>query len=420
MLSAIYNALWYPALPFALAAAGGLDARNRRERLGLSAPALPDGPRIWIHAASVGEVEGIRAITAALRGQFPEVVIVVTTMTEAGRAAARARIDGVAAALLAPLDCPMCVRSFLDSARPRIVLVAETELWPNHFIEARRIGARIAVVNGRISERSLSRYLLARSLFGRTLRCADIVLAQTADDAARYVKLGASQDRVHVTGNAKIDSAVASASVPLRPALDSFAAGRPILVAGSTAPGEDEVVVDAYRELRERFPALALVVAPRHLERTADVERAVAAAAVPYVKASALGGNGAAGDASVMILDTMGELAAFYRRATIAFVGGSLRRGRGGQNPAEPALASVPVLLGPYHENQRALASALCESGGARIVRDAPELARACANLLANDAARRVAGESARRTAECFSGGVSATLEYLRPLMSPR
>jgi 3-deoxy-D-manno-octulosonic-acid transferase len=419
MLSAVYNALWYPALPFALAAAGGLDARNRRERLGLGAPGLREGLRIWMHAASVGEVEGIRPIAAGLHSEVPDAALVVTTMTVAGREAAGRRIAGVAAALLAPLDCPACVRSFLNSVRPRVVLIAETELWPNYFIEARRRGARIAIVNGRISERSLSRYLLARPLFEQALGCAEIVLAQTRDEAARYVKLGATEGRVRVTGNPKVDSAAASGSATLRPALERFALGRPIIVAGSTAAGEDAVVVDSYRQLRERFPELALVVAPRHLERTSEVERAVAACALPYVKASALGQNGAAADASVMILDTMGELAAFYRRAAVAFVGGSLNPGRGGQNPVEPALASVPVLFGPFHENQREIASALLDAGGARVVRDSAELARACADLLADDAARRAAGEQARRTAERFSGGVQATLELLRPLMSP-
>ncbi len=418
MLSALYNALWYPALPFALIAAGGADQRNRRERLGRGAmPALTGGPRIWIHAASVGEIEAVRPVAAGLHTELPSAAIVVTTMTPAGREAAHTRIAGAAAAMLAPLDCAACVRAFLGALRPQAVLIAETELWPNYLVEARRAGARLAIINGRISGRSIARYLRARSLFARALGCADLVLAQTRDDASRYLALGAPADRIHVTGNTKFDLDGARATASLRPELESFAAGRPIFVAGSTAAGEDPVLVAAYLELRTRFPGLALVIAPRHLDRVAEIENALRAGALAYVKASALGPNGASGAADVMVLDTMGELRAFYRRAAVAFVGGSLVPGRGGQNPAEPALASVPVLIGPFHENQRELTAALLERGGAQIVRDARQLAEACAPLLADDAVRRAAGDRARQAAESFCGGARATLAYLRAMI---
>lgn len=425
MLGVLYNALWYPALPFALVASGGLSPTVRRERLGAvhPAPTGADGGRlrIWMHASSVGEVEALRAIAVGLLGDPAlDGQAVITTMTEAGRRTARERIPGALAYVLAPLDCASVVRAFLAAVRPQLMMIAETELWPNYFIEAHRAGARTAIVNGRISERSFRRYRWARGLFAEALANADLVLAQTDDDARRYVALGAQPERVVVTGNTKFSAS--DGATTLRPKLEAFAAGRPILVAGSTAPGEERIVLDAYMGLRSRFPNLALVLAPRHLKRTAEVEAVLRQAALPYVKASALDlpeseSNGAA---NVLLLDTMGELRAIYRRAAIAFVGGSITPGRGGQNPAEPAAVSVPVLFGPYHENQREIASELIRSGGGRMVRDAKEIEHACEQLLADESTRRTAGLSARSSVERLSGGAMAALTHLKSLVNPR
>ncbi|HYB90676.1 MAG TPA: 3-deoxy-D-manno-octulosonic acid transferase [Candidatus Binataceae bacterium] len=423
MLRHLYSILWYPALPFALAAAGARDARDRRERMGrIELPPGASPPRIWIHAASVGEIEAVRPIAAGLRRRYEHGAIVVTTMTATGRDAARRRIAGAAACALAPLDCPLTVRAFLRAVRPNLVLVAETELWPNYFIESRRAGARVAVINGRISERALAGYRRAKSLFAAALQCADLILVQSADDARRYFALGAPPDRVIVTGNTKFDLVLDGTGPPLREELEQFASGRPVLVAGSTAPGEEAVVADAYLKLRERFPALALVIAPRHPARTPEVEQVVRARALAYVRASELpppAPDVGAERAPLLILDTMGELRALYGRAAIAFVGGSLDASRGGQNVAEPAAASVPVLFGPHYENQREMASALISAGGAQVVRDAGEIADACARWLTDDRARQSAGQAARQTAGEAGGGARRTLMHLESLAVP-
>ncbi len=413
MLTLLYNLLWYPALPFALLYSHGAGARGFRERLGVAAPRLAaEGLRLWVHAASVGEIEAVQGVATRLLRDAPGSAAVVTTMTVAGRDSARQRMPRAAACLLAPLDCPLSVRAFVRRVRPGLVLVAETELWPNYFFEAHRAGARIAIVNGRLSDRSLARYRRMRPLFGRALGCADLVMAQTADDAGRFAQLGVPRDRLVVTGNTKFDPD-AAVGTPLRRELESFAAGRPILIAGSTGPGEEQIIVAAYLRLRERFPALALIVAPRHLARACEAWQVVAAAGLRAVRASA--GRSDAG-ADVMILDTMGELRALYRRAAVAFVGGSLSAGRGGQNPAEPAAASVPVLLGPYYESQRETASALIAAAGARVAGGADEIAAAAAQWLADEAARREAGRRARQCIERLSGGISASLMHLRAL----
>jgi 3-deoxy-D-manno-octulosonic-acid transferase len=427
MLRHLYNALWYPALPMALALSGAsTDAGARRARMGLAWPGDDDAPaaapRIWAHAASVGEVGALRAVVNTLVGERPGATLVVTTMTAAGRDAARRSIPGARAYLLAPLDCRCALRRFLDALRPTLVLIAETELWPNYFIESRRAGARVAIVNGRISERALGRYRYLRPLFCEALGAADLILAQTDDDARRFLALGAAPGRVSVTGNTKFDLE-SLAAAPLRPELAAFAPGGPLMVAGSTAPGEEQIVIDAWRELRARFDAIALVLAPRHLERVPEVEDLLRAARIDYSKASAPPDASAAAtaDASrVLLLDTMGDLRAMYGRAAAAFVGGSLRPGRGGQSLAEPAAAGVPVLFGPFHENQRAIAAALLEARAGTVVRDAADLARALAALLGNEADRLAAGRRARAVVERMAGGVGATLIQLRTLIGAR
>lgn len=417
MLQVIYNALWYPALPVALWASGARGVAERRERLGHPAEAARMGAdgarRVWVHAASVGEIEAVRPVVAALAARLPDTRLLVTTMTRMGLEAARRRLAAAHAFALAPLDSARAVGAFLDAVRPVLVLIAETELWPNYFLMSRRAGGRVAIVNGRLSERSLGRYRLARGLFRRTLEAADLILAQTEEDARRFIALGAPPARVSVTGNTKFDFASAGAQAGLRPELADFARGRALLVAGSTAPGEDQIILTAYRALLNRFPDLALVLAPRHPERSLEIERVLERAGLGFARASALGPSYSRSAERVLLLDTIGELRALYRQATVAFIGGSLVEGRGGQSPVEAALAGVPVLVGPFHENQRAVVSSLVSAQGAVVVADAAEIERACVKWLSDDRAREAAGTAARRMIEGLAGATERALMRL-------
>jgi 3-deoxy-D-manno-octulosonic-acid transferase len=410
--------LWYPALPFALIA-GGYDAQSRGERLGNVSPAnaVASGvPRVWVHAASVGEVEGVRPVVLALRGARPELQFVITTMTAAGRDAASRRLGG--ACQLAPFDHAAAVRAFVARVCPTLVIITETELWPNFFFQSARAGARIALINGRLSDRSMNRYRLIRPLLARSLSSISLILAQTANDAERFRTLGAPAERIIVAGNSKYE--LEAAPPPLRPALAGFAEGQPILLAGSTGPGEERTVLTAYRHLVEQFPALALVLAPRHLQRVQEVERELRAADIAFVRASELDSGarpGATPEAPVLLLDTMGELRALYQRAAIAFVGGSLMTRRGGQSLAEPAAASVPVLFGPHYENHRQVGDALIAVGAGKVVGDAAQLASACAQLLADRNSRAVAGESARQVMEQLAGSSAEIVRHLCALL---
>ena len=427
-MTALYNMLWYPALPFALMAAGGRRAVNRRERLGTATLEDVQGaPRIWIHASSVGEVEAMRPVALGLMREYPNVLIVITTMTAAGRAAARRRIPGALAYCLAPLDCASRVRSFLAAVRPQFVLIAETELWPNYLIESARSGAKVAIVNGRISARSMRRYRFIRPLIGEALLHTNLVLVQTADDARRFRLLGASQANISVTGNTKFD--LDEETPTLRSALEQFCANRPVLVAGSTAPCEERMVLTAYRNLIERFPTLALILAPRHLNRANQVGEEIRSAGFIYDRASLLPEDDATGiagiplpssvNSSVLLLDTMGELRALYTQATIAFVGGSMLPPRGGQNLTEPAAAAVPVIFGPHYENQQHAGDAILEAGGGRVVADAAQIESTCAEWLADHEARDAVGANALRAVERLAGGAASTLNHLSALIGP-
>jgi 3-deoxy-D-manno-octulosonic-acid transferase len=421
MLTRLYNALWYPALPFALVAAGSRDHHDRRERLGHALISgdrdHPNAVRIWVHVASVGEVEAVRPVVLALARDVPGVAISVTTMTITGREAARRRLKGVAACQLAPLDCASSVRAFVARIRPHLVLIAETELWPNFFTQSARAGARIAIINGRLSERSLARYRMVRPLIEQTLSRADLILAQTPADADRFITLGARRPRVFVTGNTKFEPA-GTPSSDLRPALRDFAPDRPILIAGSTGPGEERMVLNAWRSLTDRFNDLALVLAPRHLDRIAEIEEDLRYGGVSWIKASSLS-EWALGNSkeSVLLLDTMGELRALYSRASIAFVGGSMNPPRGGQNLAEPASWGVPVLFGPHYENQQMIGDALIDGGGGQVVVDAAQLESTAAEWLADEESRRAAGDHARHVVGQLAGAAAATLQHVKGLL---
>ncbi len=262
----------------------------------------------------------------------------------------------------------------------------------------------------------MRRYRLVRRLVAQILEKTDRILVQTPRDAERFAALGACPERVIVTGNTKF--AAARYEATLRPALLQFAQNLPILIAGSTAPGEERIILDAYRRLSKRYPLLVLIIAPRHLERVPEIEEHLRAASVAFLRASTLepGANTSNGGA-VLLLDTMGELRGLYGRAAIAFVGGSLAPGRGGQSLAEPAMAAVPVLFGPYYESQRQTAEALLSSNSGRIVKNASEIEQACISWLSDEEMRRAAGRRAREAVERIGSGDAVTAAHLLQLL---
>jgi 3-deoxy-D-manno-octulosonic-acid transferase len=394
-------------------------SRDLAQRLGRLGEGLPPEPRCWIHAVSVGESAAAVPLVEGIRARWPELGIVVSTITPTGARIVGERLAGTATHRYFPIDLPGPVRRALDAARPRFFIAIETELWPN-FLRAlarRRIPAMIA--NGRISDRSFRRYRWVRGLMRRVLANVSVFAMQTEEDARRIIALGAPPSRVVVTGNLKSDL------VP-QPAADDPAAWRERLrlgadarlwIAGSTHRGEEAVVLDAFLRVRTRCPDLALLLAPRHPERAGEVEELIRERGLTAARRSRLAAGTAPG--AVVILDTVGELAALYALAEVVFVGGSLVP-IGGHNVLEPAMRGKPVLVGPHMSNFREGAELLERSGGGLVVKDGPELERELARLLEDrDLARRM-GEAARQAFAGRRGAVSATLDLVGRHLWPR
>jgi 3-deoxy-D-manno-octulosonic-acid transferase len=376
---------------------------HTRQRLG-AAPRRGDRP-LWLHAASVGEVQALEPLLRALRGGHPDLPILVTTFTAAGAAQARAAFGPGVSVLPVPLDLPWCARAFLARTAPRALVIIETEIWPNLLLESHAAGVPVAMVSARATARAARRSRPFRALFGAALAPLRAVLAQSADDAARLQALGAPAARTRVVGNVKWDLAV---DAGWRAAGARFRAevlgGREALVAGSTREGEEEVVLEAFAALRVAHPTLALVLAPRHPERGAAVAALVGAQGLASARRSA---GAALGDADVLVLDTLGELRAAYGAATLAFVGGSLKP-FGGHNLLEPAALGLPVIAGPHQDNAPDVARALAEAGGLTLVSDAAQLAEVARSLLADPARRRAQGERAAAALAANRGALDA------------
>ncbi len=380
------------------------------ERLGYVGPQT--GPAIWIHAVSVGEVRAVDRMIERLRDAFPGRRLVLSTTTPTGRALALAegRVDRV---IYFPLDLPGAVARSLDRIRPEMVIVAETEIWPNFLRECERRRAPVFMVNGRVSDTSYDRYRLAARWLPRVLDGYRLLGMQSDEDARRVIDLGAPRARTVVLGNVKYD---APASTPtLDDALDAaLSAMQPMWIAASTAAGEEPMVLEAYGRLRRAHPGLRLLIAPRRPERFGEVEAMIAARALRSARRSALPEEP---DADVLLLDSIGELAAAFRHAAVVFMGGTLVP-RGGHNVLEPARFRKPVVFGPHMENFRDMARTFLDAGAAVQVADAAELARAVARMLEDPELAERIGTRAARVAERNAGATARTVGAIRAAMN--
>ena len=391
-----------------------------RERWGrLPADVNPAGrPSIWIHAVSVGEVQAARTLIPGLRDRYPDHPLWLSTTTQTGRAVA-ARVEGVDGLFYFPLDLPAAVDRVLDRVRPALFLAVETELWPNLLRRCARRGVRTMLVNGRVSDRSYPRYRLVRRLFRRVLADVDRYCAQSEESARRLVALGAPADRVATTGNLKFDAAPPPSSGPRSELLRAlrFARGRPVVMAASTHPGEEGPVLDAWRRLRARAPGRFLVLAPRHPERAAEVAALAAERGIAVVRRSRLPAAGA-GPADVVVLDTVGELAAAFGMATVVFLGGSLAP-VGGHNVIEPAAWGKPVVFGPHMQNFAEIADLFLANCAARRIAGAEELEPVLEELLSDPRERAALGAAARSLVAANRGAAARSLAEIAAVLPP-
>ncbi|MGE5125765.1 MAG: 3-deoxy-D-manno-octulosonic acid transferase [Betaproteobacteria bacterium] len=408
------------ALPWFLwkGRATGKYLRTFRERMGrLPVYLNVDGdPSIWIHAVSVGEVLAARPLVPALRQRLPRHRIFLSTTTMTGRAVAAKSVHGIDGLFYAPFDFPHPVRHALEILNPSVLVLVETELWPNLIHEAHRRGTRVALVNGRISPRSFPRYLrLGRFLRG-VLSDVDLFLMQGEPHADRIRSMGAPPARVQVTGNLKFDAVEPGRlSERLSRLLQGGTAPRPLWIAGSTVDGEEELVLSAFHRVRERVPQARLLVAPRHPERFDAVPALVEAAGFRCLRRSRLDPL-AWQDGEVMLLDTLGELSQVYALASVVFVGGSLVPS-GGHNILEPAVAGKPVIVGPHMENFQELAAQFREEHALVQVGSADELAREVCALLLDERRRAGLGERARELVGRNRGAVGRSTDALVSLL---
>lgn len=388
------------------------------ERVGIVPTRLKDAKpgSTWVHAVSVGEVLAVSRLINELLATYPGMQVFVSTTTATGQRLARERF-GESRCFFMPLDLGFAVRAYLNLLQPRLLILAETELWPNLLHMARKRGTTVAIVNARISDRSFPRYRRFRRFFQRVLSQVDLFLAQTAVDADRLRAIGAAAERVRVSGNLKFDIRPGSGSKLADELRTAIGTDSPVIVCGSTAEGEEEPVLDAFQQVRRQIPAAVMVLAPRHPERFEKVASLVSSLDIPFVRRTQWT-TGAPLRGCALLLDSVGELASVYALAEIAFVGGSLVP-TGGHNILEPAQYGAAIIVGPHTFNFREIVS-IFENGNAIRLATAETLARQFLELLGNSDERNRLGQQAKALFQQYAGATQRTMQALAPLLRPR
>ncbi|MEE4297609.1 MAG: 3-deoxy-D-manno-octulosonic acid transferase [Wenzhouxiangella sp.] len=387
---------------------GETRAGRWRERLGQVTSSRPG--QIWVHAASVGEVNAARDLIEEILSRHGPVL--VSTMTVTGAERCRALFGERVEHVYLPLDNPIAVRRWLASVRPRVGLIIETEIWPELFNRCKALQVPLILVSARLSPSAMKHYRRFVSLYSKALEGVELACCQTAKDAERLKVLGLGEERLTVTGNLKFDIQT-PADAMLAQARPSWAR-RPIWTAGSTRPGEETQLIAAHQQLLEQIPDALMILAPRHPERGREISRLLDSSQVRWCRFE----ETPASDVNIALVDQLGVLTECYAMAQVAFVGGSLVN-LGGHNLLEPAALGMPVLAGPFLDQQADSAKRLQSAGGLIIATCADEIAGHLAMLLSDpDEARRI-GSAARDAVESGRGALDRTLAALDPLLGP-
>jgi 3-deoxy-D-manno-octulosonic-acid transferase len=378
---------------------------------------------IWIHAVSVGEVLTTRPLVKDLRIRYPRLRIFLSTTTMTGQAIARRGVQDLDGVFYFPFDLGIFVRRTLEVVRPRLFIMMETEIWPNLLRECRKRGIKTAIVNGRLSQRSYPRYRLVRGFISRVLEDVDRFCVQSEEAARRFIDLGANPGHITVTGSLKFDSLDLTSPMVQARARDRvlryfrIPTSRPVIVAGSTMKGEEAMVLTAFRRVRNAVPNTLLILAPRHVERAAEVAQQSRQEGFKVVRRSELPID-AEPRADIVILDTIGELATIYQLATVAFVGGSLVD-TGGHNILEPAVFGKPILFGPHMSNFAEIANAFVTNAAGVQLRGDRELADTMVALMTDPVRRARLGAAARALVEANRGAKDKSIAVLTALLPP-
>ena len=399
-----------------------------KERLGIlpkeKIEKLPTENLIWFHAASVGEVKVLSTIVPQVKRKHPEYTVVVSTITKTGKREAERILKGVELVFFAPVDLKSFVRRILKKIKPKVLILVETELWPNLIRESKRRGCLIALINGRISENSLRKYMLVKSFFQKVLSCLGLLCMQSEEHKERMILLGANPDKIMVTGNMKFDRLLLISQTQDTERLKKnlrIPELCKVLIGGSIREGEEKILIRVFKRLRQKQKDLMLVLAPRHLDRLKHVERVLSDLKIDFIRKTQLdefdSGTGSTGnifleDQRVILLDTMGELSKIYSLADLTFVGGSLVP-VGGHNLLEPAIHGIPVLFGPYVDHFKEEAKILIQSGGGIQVKDEEELYLNLSNLLGDDEKRVKLGKRAKEAIKNKTGVSESTADLI-------
>ena len=370
-------------------------------------------PSIWVHAVSVGEVIAVARLVEGLRVRFPQYQVVVSTVTDSGQKLARKKF-GENNVFYLPLDFAFAIRPYLRQLRPALIVIAETEFWPNFLRLARESGARTVVVNARISDRSLRGYQRLSFLLRKVLWNVDLFLTQTEKDRERLEQIGAFTQRIRVAGNLKFDTPLPEAPPIVASLRAALSHAGPVLVCGSTVQDEEPLLLRAFENIRASYPHAVMILAPRHPERFSEVAQLLARLEVPFLRRSSWNGDSFSG--GVFLVDTIGELASLYALAHIAFVGGSLVP-RGGHNILEPAQHGVAIVVGNHTENFRDIVWLFRQNNAVRIVGPA-ELPLVLMDLLTNHEERESLGRRALETLKNQTGATERTLQALEKLLA--
>jgi 3-deoxy-D-manno-octulosonic-acid transferase len=415
-----YSLLLYLATPFVLlyfAARGLKDKRYAErwsERFGFVPAGLQQGG-ILLHAASVGEVNAARELIISLSHDYPDLPLTVSTLTPTGSAQVRRLLGDSVGHCFIPLDVPGAVRRFLTRLDPVLIIVIETEIWPNLYLGAQSRDIPLVMANARLSERSLSRYRVAGEFVARALNRVAWIGAQSADDHRRLVECGADADAVRMTGNLKFDLDVphnlAERGSSLR---NAWGNARKVIVAGSTHEEDEVVVIPAFLDVLHEYPDALLVLAPRHPERFSRVAQAAVDAGLKTELYSQ--GEACSPQAQCFVIDTVGELLTYYACGDVAYVGGGMGD-QGGHNALEPAALGVPVLVGPNMFNAREIADQLLACQAARQVGDAQELSAAVRQILGDNGLRERMGRAGPTLVAANRGALGATLAAVGRLL---
>ncbi|HDR14734.1 MAG TPA: 3-deoxy-D-manno-octulosonic acid transferase [Desulfobacteraceae bacterium] len=413
----LYNLLWSLVLLVCLPAALLSGDSRFRGRFGLSVPGVPRKDRpVWVHALSVGEVYSALPLVKKIKGDCPETPVVFTATTRKGMAVAEKILSGYVDGLYyMPLDAWWSVERFVRFINPAVFVLVESDVWPYILDYTGRRGIKRLLVNGRVSPRTFRKYRMFPFASRRLFRGFDLCLMQSDLDLGRLTAVGVDSARVEVGGNIKFDRSVKPMDPQERTGwldLLGFGALDPVIVAGSTHPGEEEILTRAFSAVRKQSPHARLIIAPRNIERAAEIESIAVRMNFTVVQRSRLP---TAGEPDVVVVDTIGELGRLYGLATVGFVGGSLVE-IGGHNPLEPAALGCPVLFGPYMHNFDAMARMLVEAGAGVAIANEAELIASLLNFLSDGLLRNETGNSALRFVETNRGAVSRAAREVKAM----